>query len=183
MEDSRIIELYWQRDETAITESSTRYGTYCRVIAYNILRSHEDSEECVNDTWLRAWNNIPPKRPARLSVFFGRIIRNLAIDRYRKYKTRKYGGGEMELCLDELGECVGEEVRIEDRLALKELLDIFLSELPEKNRNIFLLRYWYIMSVNDIAKRYDMSEGAVKMLLSRIRSRLKEYLEKEGVVI
>lgn len=183
MEDSRIIDLYWQRNEAAIKESNARYGTYCGVIADNILHSPEDTEECVNDTWLRAWNNIPPEKPGILSVFFGRITRNLAIDRYRKNKAKKYGGGQIALCLDELGECAGDDVRIEDRYVLKELLNTFLNDLPEKNRNIFLLRYWYLMPLSDVAKQYDMSEGAVKMVLSRIRIKLKDYLEKEGVVI
>lgn len=183
MEDTHIIELYWQRNEMAIKESKTKYGAYCGTIAGNILHSAEDTEECVNDTWLHAWNSIPPEKPCRLSVFLGRITRNLAIDRYRRNKFQKHGGGQAALCIDELSECIGENSPVEDRAALNELLNIFLSSLPEKNRNIFLLRYWYFIPVRDIARRCGMTEGAVKMILQRVRSKLKEYLEKEGVGI
>ncbi len=181
MEDKRIVELYWQRDGTAIRECQTKYGSYCNTIAYNILHSAEDTEECVNDTWFRAWNTIPPEKPNRLTAFLGKITRNLAIDKYRKGRARKYGGGQTALCLDELGECIGEEVPVEDKIALKELMHLFLISLTDKNRDIFLLRYWYMMPVNEIAERYGISEGAVKMILQRIRSKLKNYLEKEGV--
>ena len=183
MEDTAIIDLYWQKDQAAIKESDAKYGAYCSTIADNILHSQEDTEECVNDTWLRAWNAIPPEKPKRLSVFFGRITRNLAIDRYRRDRAQKYGGGQTALCLDELGECIGEESTIEDRLALRELINSFLSALPEKNRNIFLLRYWYMMPVADIANRYSISEGAVKMILQRVRDKLREHLRKEGAGI
>ena len=181
MEDLHIIELYWQRDETAINESQTKYGGYCSTIAKNIFHSSEDTDECVNDTWFRAWNTMPPEKPSRLAVFFGKITRNLAIDKYRKDRSQKYGGGQTALCLDELGECIGEDNPIEDRLALRELLNSFLCSLPDKNRNIFLLRYWYMMPVAEIAKRNGISEGAVKMILQRVRDKLKNYLEKEGV--
>ena len=179
MEDERIIALYWERNETAIEESRRKYGAYCGAIARNILRSREDAEECVGDTWLRAWHAMPPERPSRLAAFFGRITRNLAIDRYRKNKTREIGG-QLPLCLDELGECVGEDAPIEDGLALRELINAFLRELPEKNREVFLLRYWYLLSVAEISERIGASEGAVKMTLSRARNKLKACLEKEG---
>lgn len=125
MEDIHIIELYWQRDESAIKESQTKYGSYCITIANNILHSSQDTEECVNDTWFRAWNTMPPEKPRRLSVFLGKITRNLAIDKYRRDKSQKYGKGQIALCLDELGECIGENNPIEDRIALKELLNLF----------------------------------------------------------
>lgn len=181
MDDGRIVMLFWQRSETAVSESQSKYGSYCQSIADNILRSEQDAEECVNDTWLGAWNSIPPKKPNRLSVFFGRITRNLAIDRYRKKHALKNGGGEYPLCLDEIGECIGEDHPIEDRYELKCLLDSFLEELPEKNRNVFLLRYWYCTPVMKIALMYGMTEGAVKMRLKRTRSKLKEYLIQEGI--
>lgn len=183
MEDNKIIELYWQRDEMAIKECQIKYGAYCGTIANNILCSAEDVEECVNDTWLRVWNVIPPQKPSRLSVFLGKITRNLAIDKYRKGNAQKYGGGQVALCLDELSECIGEDDPIEDRVALRDLLNTFLRCLSEKNRDIFLMRYWYLMPISEIAKRYDISEGAVKMILQRIRNKQKEYFKKEGVGI
>ena len=180
MEDKSIIEMFFQRDERAITESQKKFGSYCRAIAHNILHSKEDTEECVNDTWLRSWNSIPPERPGRLSVYFGRITRNLAIDRYRKERSMKHGSGQTALCLDELSECVSGTDPIEDTVALKELLNSFLSSLPEKNRHIFLFRYWYMMPVSDIADRYEMTADAVKMMLLRTRKKLEEFLKKEG---
>ena len=180
MEDIKIVELYWNRDESAINESRTKYGGYCSTIANNILYSAEDTKECVSDTWFRAWNTMPPQKPDRLAVFFGRITRNLAIDRYRRDKSQRYGGGQTALCLDELGECIGEDSPIEDALELKELLNRFLRDLSEKNRNIFLLRYWYMMPVAEIANRNSISEGAVKMILHRVRRKLRDYLDKEG---
>lgn len=180
MEDYQIVELYWQRNESAIQESQEKYGDYCATIANNVLRVPEDAEECVNDTWLRAWNAIPPKRPGSLAIFLGRITRNLAIDRYRRDRTQKNGGGQIALCLEELGECVGENRPIEDRLALRETVNRFLQGLPEKSRRIFLLRYWYVMPVAEIARRSGLSEGAVKMSLLRLREKLKSELEQEG---
>ena len=180
MEDKSIIELFFQRDESAITESQKKYGSYCRAIAHNILHCKEDTDECVNDTWLRSWNSIPPEKPNRLSVYFGRITRNLAIDRYRKERSMKHGGAQTSICLDELSECIGAEDPIEDTLVLKDLLNSFLSSLPEKHRHIFLFRYWYMMPVSDIADHCGMTSDAVKMLLSRTRKKLEKYLKKEG---
>ena len=181
MEDNHIIELYWHRNENAIAESDAKYGAYCRSIADNILRSHEDTEECVNNTWYRAWNTMPPDRPSRLAAFFGRITRNLAIDRYRSDRAKRHGGGQTAVCLDELGECIGEEQAIEDRLALREMLGVFLRELPKKQRDMFLFRYWYMMPVSEIAERYGISEAAAKMTLGRVRKKLKDRLESEGI--
>lgn len=183
MDDSCIVKLYWNKDESAISESHKKYGSYCNTIAYNILNSFSDSEECVNDTWMRAWNTIPPEKPVRLAGFFGRITRNLAIDRYRRDRTQKYGSGQITVCLDEIGECIGEETPFDDRIVLKDILNEFLRGLPEKKKDIFLLRYWYMMPVRTVAKHMNMSEGAVKMVLHRVRDKLKEYLEKEGIGI
>lgn len=180
MDDNRIIELYFKRSEEAVKESSNKYGKQCGIIAYNILRSHEDSEECVNDTWFRAWNVIPPGRPSRLSAFFGKITRNLAIDRYRKQNSEKRGKGETALCLDELAECVGREETFTDDLLLKDALERFLEELSPKAREIFMLRYWYMYDMDYIIKRMELSEGAVKMSLHRSRTALRLFLENEG---
>ncbi len=181
MDDEQIIALYQKRNETAVNKSSEKYGRYCSTIADNILHCKKDTEECVNDTWLRAWNAIPPEKPGRLSVFLGRITRNLAIDRYRNRHSRKHGGDQVALCLDELSECVGDGSTIEDRVELKELMNKFLESLPENQRNIFMYRYWYILSVSQISVRCSMTEGAVKMTLARIRTNLRKYLTEEGV--
>lgn len=183
MDDLQIVELFWQRSEKAITESQQKYYGYCSTIAYNILHSPEDTEECVNDTWIKAWNTIPPSRPHRLSVFLGKIIRNIALDRYRKNKTLKRGKGQAAICLDELAECIADGKNFADDLVVKDTLNYFLQSLNSKKRHIFMLRYWYLFSIKDIAKYCSMSEGAVKMSLQRTRIVLKEFLEKEGIYL
>ena len=183
MNDNEIIELYWQRSENAISESQQKYGGYCGTIARNILHSAEDAEECVNDTWAKAWNVIPPSKPNRLSVFLGRITRTLAIDRWRAKSTQKRGNGEISLCLDELAECVSNNDSIVDDLILKDALERFLRGLKADAAQLFLLRYWYMLPIKDIALRRSVSEGAVKMSLSRTRAALREFLEKEGIKI
>lgn len=183
MNDEHIVALFWQRSETAITESQLRYGSYCTAIAQNILHSAEESEECVNDTWLRAWNTIPPSRPFRLSVFLGRITRNLAIDRWRSKNIKRRGNGETAVCLEELAECVGVEESVADELALRDALNGFLHSLTPDRRRVFMLRYWYMYPIKDVAMLCDMSEGAVKMSLQRTRNALKNYLESEGIEV
>ena len=180
MDDGNIIELYFERDERAIKESEKKYRPYCASIAGNILHNREDEEECLSDTWLRAWNAIPPARPSRLSIFLGRITRNLAIDRYRKAKRERDGGGEYALCLDELSECIGEDSFIEEQIVLKDLLESFFRSLDTEEKDIFLLRYWYVMPIEKIASRYGLSEGAVKMRLLRTRKSFKEYMQKNA---
>ncbi len=182
MDDEKILDLYFARDDSAITACSEKYGAYCSTIAQNILQCREDSEECVNDTWFRAWNAIPPARPSRLSVFLGTITRNLALNRYRKDHAQKYQGSQTALCLDELGECIGkEDSAIEEQVILKDLIESFLRSLNTKDKDIFLYRYWYFLSIKEIAERYKISEAAIKMKLVRIRKKLKDLLEKEGV--
>ena len=181
MEDNQIIELYWLRNEEAIKETQAKYGSYCGKIAENILNSKEDAEECLNDTWNRAWNMIPPEKPKHLTLFLGKITRNLAIDRYRRDKSQKNGGGQITMCLEELEECIGDDGGIEERIAIRDLINTFLKGLSKKNRDIFLYRYWYMMPVERIAEKYAASEGAIKMNLLRTRKSLREYLEKEGV--
>ena len=186
MDDNGIIALYWARDEKALEETDCKYGGYCRSIAYNILQNREDSEECVNDTWLRAWNAMPPQRPNILSSFLGKITRNLSLDRYKLSHAAKRGGGQLPVALDELGDCVPNGQNVEEELALKELsrlLDRFLRDLPERDCCVFLRRYWYVDSTADIAKRYQMAEGSVKSCLYRTRQKLKTYLEKAGVAV
>lgn len=186
MKDAEILELYWARDERAITETQSAYGSYCYSIAWHILYNREDSDECVNDTWLRAWKAIPPGRPGRFSLFLGTITRNLSLDRWKERRTMKRGGGEMTVALDELAECVPDTHSTEDAVAaaeLERLINAFLHTLPEKDCNVFLRRYWYVEEYGEIAKRYGMNLNTVKTSLFRTRNKLKEYLEKEGIVL
>lgn len=186
MDDKRIIELYQKRSEAAISETANKYGKYCYYIAYHILYSEEDSEECVNDTYLRAWEAIPPQCPEKLSTFLGKITRNLALNRYKYYVREKRGNGQTTLVLDELQECVpttsSTEQAVEEKL-LVEVLNRFLYNLPKEKRILFLRRYWYMHSIQEIADDFGYSESKVKMTLLRIRSKLKQVLEKEGVVL
>ncbi len=186
MEDERIIDLYWARQERALIETERKYGAYCRTVSYNILHSREDSEECVSDTWLHAWNAIPPKRPAILSAFLARITRNLAIDRWKAAHTEKRGNGALPAALEELSECIpsggGVEQAIEEK-ALSQAIDAFLRTQPERECMIFLRRYWYADSVRQIARQFGLNENSVKSILFRTRERLRKYLEREGIAI
>ena len=183
MDDEMIVRLYWNRNENAISESSRKYGAYCTAIAQNILQDRSDAEECVNDTWLRAWNAMPPHMPSVLSVFLGKITRNLSFDRFRKLHREKRGGGSFDVVLDELAECVSgsddTERRWEEK-ELKEEIDRFLSRLPKEQRYMFILRYWYADSVSDIAERFRTSANNVSVTLSRIRQKLKRDLIERG---
>lgn len=184
MEDDAIIQLFWERSEQAIEETRIKYGKYCRSIAFNVLGSAEDSEECVNDTYLRLWNSIPPDRPQILPAFIGRITRNLALDRVRARSAGRRGGGETALALDELGECVsgGDELgRIEDSREIVSALNGFLETLSVVERGVFMRRYWSVESVADIAERYGMSVSKTASMLHRMRGKLKKHLLKEGV--
>lgn len=186
MEDSRIVQLFWDRSQEAISAAAEKYGTYCAAIAQNILHSDRDTEECVNDTWLSAWNAMPPHRPGRLSVFLGKLTRNLAFNRYSQLRARKRGGGQFELVLEELAECVSgtEDVEQElDRITLVEAIDAFLDGLPQKQRALFLWRYWHAAPVAELARRARMSEGNVSVTLHRIRKQLKEHLIKGGFTV
>jgi len=186
MEDQQIIELYWQRSEEAIAQTARKYGRYCHTIAYNILQNECDSDECVNDTYMRAWNSIPPRRPTLFSALLAAITRNLALDRYKHDSARKRGGGQVELALDELHECIpggrSEEELIENRV-LTEALNRFLGALPEQTRKVFMLRYWYFVPLKAIAEQTGKTESAVKSMLFRTRSELRSFLEKEDIQI
>lgn len=186
MKDADIVDLYWSRDERAVRETQERYGSYCYSIAWHILYDRGDADECVNDTWLRAWNSIPPGRPGKLALFLGTITRNLSLDRWKRRRTMKRGGGEMELALDELAECVPDIHSTEDAVEAAELermIDAFLRTLQEKDRNIFLRRYWYVEDYIEIARRYALNLNTVKTSLFRTRSKLKRYLEREGITL
>ena len=183
MEDKDIVDLYWQRNENAIKETSSKYGNYCKSIANNILQNNEDSEECVNDTYLRAWNSIPPHRPAFLSVFLGKITRHLSFDKLRYKNADKRGGGEIYIVLDELAECVSGNESADEELERKELIKVindFLETMSKEKCNIFLCRYWYAYPVSKIAKQFGMTENQVSVVLNRTRRKLKEYLTERG---
>ncbi|MGN0636940.1 MAG: RNA polymerase sigma factor [Huintestinicola sp.] len=183
MNDTQIIRLYQSRDEKAIEESDKKYGFYCFAVADNILSSREDSEECVSDTWLRSWRIIPPKCPEVLKMFFAKITRSLAIDVIRRKKAVKRGAGQLCEVLGELEECISGRETVEselDRKLLCQCVNRFLSELPQRERNYFLRRYFFAETVKDIAKRYKVSENLVSVTLHRTRGRLKDSLTKEG---
>ena len=186
MEDSAIIDLYWAREERALSETDAKYGGYCRSIAHNILKNREDSEECVSDTWLHAWNAMPPQRPSILSSFLGRITRNLSFDRCRRQNAEKRGGGLLPLALDELSECVPAPGRVEQALEARELaeaIDRFLRTLPERECSIFLRRYWDGGSGQGIPARYALRENTAKSILFRTREKLRRYLAGEGIIV
>lgn len=186
MEDWQILKLFNERSETAISEMAAKYGKYCHTIAYNILANAEDTEECVNDTYLKAWEAIPPQAPKKLSAFLGKITRNLALDKYRYYNREKRNSGETVLALDELSECIPTENSVEQSISdkhLEEVLNRFLETLAVQKRKIFMQRYWYLRSIKEIAGEFAMSESKVKMTLLRTRSKLKQFLEKEGIYL
>ncbi|MCI8943064.1 MAG: sigma-70 family RNA polymerase sigma factor [Oscillospiraceae bacterium] len=186
MEDTAIIDLYWLRSEDAIQETAAKYGAYCRSIARGLLANAQDEEECVSDTWIRAWNAMPDERPNRLKLFLGKITRRLACDALRSRTAQKRGGGVYVEALEELGECVpsvpGADRIVEDR-ELEEVLDRFLRTLPERDCNVFLRRYWYGETLEEAARRYGMKLNTVKTSLYRSREKLRKYLEKEGVAL
>lgn len=183
MNDSEIIELYWNKNTKAISASMDKYGSYCFTIANGILDDAQDSEECVNDTWLRAWNAIPPARPTVLKVFFAKITRHLSFDRYKAGKSLKRGGGDMPLVLEELAECIADESDVESQVNAKELggvINQFVESLPEREQKLFIRRYFFSEPIKVIADRYDMNENSVNVALSRVRKRLREHLSREG---
>ena len=186
MEDGMIIELYWAREERAIEESDRKYGRYCLSIARNIVGREEDAEECVNDTWLRAWNAMPPQRPGVLSAFFAKLTRNLSLDRWRRERAAKRGGGQGEVALQELEECLPDRSTPEGRLEAAEtarLISAFLREQPELDRLLFVRRYFHLDPLDRLQARFGLTEGQVKSRLHRTRVRLKRVLEQEGVAV
>jgi len=184
MKDTEIIELFFSRSENAITETALKYGRYCEYISENILRNKEDAEECVNDTYLQAWQAIPPKKPQNLKAFLGKLVRNISIKKWEKAHADKRGGGQMDLILSELDECIPSGNNVEDSVnesVLTEQINLFLAALPQANRIIFVRRYWYASSISDIAEQCHMSESKVKSILFRLRNQLKAKLKKAGI--
>lgn len=184
MDDKQIVDLYWHRNKTAIDETATKYGPYCHSIAYNILDNDADAEESVNDTYLDAWNSMPPHRPSILSTFLGKITRRISIDRWRRRSAEKRGGGQITVVLDELEECIADEKSVEQEVEAKLLADIinsFVKALPDTEQWVFLCRYWYMDSVESIAKEFGFSQSKVKSMLYRTREKLRARLIKEGL--
>lgn len=184
MEDREIIALYHARNEEAIDQTAVKYGGYCHTIALRILRQEEEAEECVNDTYYRAWCAIPPHCPSCLRTFLGRIVRHLSFDRYRKNHAAKQNGGEMPLVLEELRECVHDDQRVETIVESHRITDIlndFLQSLSARDRRMFVRRYWYCDSLAQIAVSIGISENRAAVTLYRLRAKLKALLEKEGV--
>lgn len=186
MDDKKIIKLYFERSQKAIAETARKYGRYCHYIAFNIVGNDSDAEECVNDTYLRVWNAVPPTRPDNLQTFIGRIVRNLALNRYEKMSAQKRGAGQIPLILDELYECIPDknsDKRIDDDIIIKRTIESFLSDLQADSRKIFIRRYWYMCSVKEIAEEYSISESKVCVSLYRARESLRKKLEEEGISV
>lgn len=185
MDDPEIITLFWARNQLAISESQKKYGSLCASIAMNILHNRQDSEECVNDTWDRAWNTIPPQRPGSLAAYFGRIVRNLALSLWRRGQAQKRGGGAADLLLSELTECLpaqpGGVLCQEEQLS--GLISRWLCALPEEDRVIFLRRYWYGDPLSALAKARGTSAGHLAVRMHRLREKLRAFLEEEGITI
>ena len=185
MEDSAIVDLYFLRSETAIVETDRKYGKYCFTIANNILANREDSEESVSDTYMAAWKSIPPRRPGVLATYLGKITRRIAIDRWRARGADKRGGGEVILALEELEDCIPDRRSLEETVskrALGNAVNRFLDSLPQQERNVFLLRYWYLHPIGEISNRFGWSRSKVTSMLHRLRGKLQKQLIKEGLL-
>lgn len=183
MDDSDIIALYFARDERALAETEGKYGGYCFSMAYSILKNYEDAQEAVSDTWLRVWNSIPPQTPKVLKLYIAKILRNLALNTYRDHTALKRGGGEIELVLEELNRCVPAPGNVGDRLACQELsgkIQVFLKTQSARDRSIFVRRYFDVEECAAIAQHFGLTEGNVHRILSRMRKKLKNHLNREG---
>ena len=183
MEDAQIVTMYWDRDEQAIGETDKKYGKYLQTIAYNILADREDASESVNDTYLAAWDSMPPHRPSALSTYLGKITRRISIDCFRKKNAQKRGG-EYALSLEELGDCLGRNTTEEsvNAQALADAIGQYLGTVSQEARRVFIGRYYYLDPVKEIARYCHITESKVKMLLLRTRQGLWEHLQKEGFV-
>lgn len=181
MEDNLIVSLYWKRDERAVEESAAKYGRYCYTIAYRIVCNEQDADESVNDTWLHAWQSMPPHRPTILSLFLGKLTRRISLNRWRDLHRQKRGSGEVPLALEELEECIPTAQSVERAVEAKELshnISIFLDTLSSVDRDIFVSRYWFLLSIAEISHHFGCTESKVKSKLFRTRSKLKTYLSE-----
>ena len=185
MNDAEIIELYIRRDESAIQETEARYGHYCHAIALNIVSVKEDAEECVSDTYLNAWNSIPPQKPDSLKTWLGKTVRNISLDLWRKnHRQKRYAG--MEQLFDELAECIPSPSNIDAELEKQQIVDFlnhWLSKLSKNDRALFMRRYWNGEPVKVLAELYHISPANLANRLYYLRKKLKKSLEKEGVVL
>lgn len=185
MDDNKIIELYWERKEEAIKETSLKYGSLCTYIAQNILSSREDSEECVNDTYFAVWNAIPSERPNRFSAFVSRITRNLALKKYEYLSAAKRNPAAVT-SFEELGDCVSGTESVESEVETRRIekaIEKFLWRQGEEKRTIFIRRYWYFDSIETICERTGFTQSKVKSMLYEMRQRLRRYLESEGITV
>ena len=185
MEDNQIIELYFSRDESALTETATKYGAFCLCIAMNVVNVREDAEECVNDTYHTAWNQIPPTKPDSFKAFLGRIVRNFAISKYRAMHAKKRFNG-LEVMLSELEDCIPSTKSVEQEIEAKELseyINIWLEGLKAEDRALFVRRYWYGDEVHELAKKCGVSGTQMTQRMLRLRRKLKAFLEEKGVVL
>lgn len=184
MDDEKIVDLFWQRDEQAISETSVKYGALCGRIAYGILGNSQDSEEIVNQAYLRLWNAVPPKRPDPFLPFLAKIVRNLALNRLKAENTQKRNPGEFTVSLDELDECIPDKKSTPgDPGQLRDCLNTFLKGQKREVRSIFILRYFYCESIEEISEKTGYSESKVKSMLFRTRKKLRTYLESEGISV
>ncbi len=186
MDDEMILDLYWERSESAINETAKKYGGYCLTIANNILRNNEDAEECVNDTYHKTWDTIPPQRPTIFRAFLGKVTRNLSLNKYKEQRTQKRGGDDIASIYSELEDCIppnsNVEMEYESSLVIG-AINSYLLSLDSENRIVFVRRYWYADSIQAIATCFQTSESKVKSMLFRTRNKLKTHLENEGVIL
>lgn len=180
MDDKQILNLYFERSEQAISETAVKYGNYCYYIAFSILRNVEDAEECVNEAYMKLWSLIPPNEPQNLKTYLGKLVRNLSLKLYEKQNAKKRCSDNSKVCIDELDLCVQAQ-NVTDEIVIRQILDKFLLSLSDEMRNVFIRRYWYMNTVEEIAKGYRISESKVTVLLFRARKKLRALLEKEGI--
>lgn len=181
MNDKKIIELLFARSQTAISHLQKKFGKYCHTIAYNILGNELDAQECVNDTYMRVWDSIPPNQPNDLSVYVGRIARNVSLNRQKQNKSLKRNSSA-DLAIDELEEMIsGEGGDFSENVFTKQAINSFLEKLSVKDRRIFIQRYWYAYSIKEIADSVGREENYVRVKLHRLRDDLRKHLEKEGI--
>ena len=186
MQDDEIVQLLWERDENGIEKLQKKYQKYCGAIARRIVMNEEDTEECVNDTWLRAWNSIPPHRPENLAGYLAKIVRNLALTLYTKQHRKKRGGGVVSVALEELSECLSDGREVSENLEKQELSDAITTYLRGKSSEqqaVFIRRYFYMMDMKELAESLQMKENTVKSILFRMRKELKIHLEGEGIYL